>query len=179
MMKLFVAAAMLMPLFLQAQSPLDKIYAKYAGNDKYTTVNFSKEMLQLFASMSDDKDTGNAAFKKAVTHLTGLKVISCSVDSLKPAPALGFYNEVAAVFPPSVYKELMKVNDMGNNICFLTRQDAKGQITELVMLEKGRREIVIMSITGIIDLATVSKISKSMDIKGMDELKKYKGKPKK
>ena len=179
MMKSLVVIAMLMPLFLQAQSPLDKVFEKYSTNDKFTTVNFSKDMFQLFASMSDPKDTGNVEFQKAISKMTGLKVMSTNVDSIKPDPALAFYNEAAAVFPPAVYKELLNVNDKGTNVRFLTKEDTKGTITEIVMLEKGKKEIVIMSITGIIDLATVSKISKSMDIKGMEELKNYKGKPRK
>jgi len=173
MMKLFLAAAMLMPLFLQAQSPLDKIYAKYVGNDKYVTVSFSKDMLQMFANMSDTKDTSSASLKRAAARLTSLKLVSMDVDSLKPAPAQAFYNEVVAIFPPSIYEELMRVNNNGTNTFFLTKKDAKGQITELVMLEKGKRAMVSISITGIIDLATVSKIAKTMDIKGMDELKNY------
>ena len=175
MIKCFViAAVMLTPIFLQAQSPLDKIFAKYAGNDKFTTVNFSKEMFQMFASMADPKDTSNAAFQKAISKMTGLKVVSMDVDTLKPAAAMAFYNEAAAVFPPAVYKELMNVTDKGTNVRFLTKEDTKGIITELVMLEKGKKDALVMSITGIIDLATVSKISKSMNIQGMDELKKYK-----
>lgn len=176
---LFAAAALLMPLLLPAQSPLDQLYAKYVANDHFTTVNFSKEMLQMFAGMIDDKDAANAAFKESAARLTGLKIVSRTLDSLKPAPALAFYSEAVALFPPSVYQELMKVNDQGNSIRFLTKKDAGGSITELVMLEKTDREVMIMTITGIIDLATVAKISRSMDIKGMEELNKYKEKTKK
>jgi hypothetical protein len=176
---LVVMAAMLMPLFMQAQSPLDKIYEKYATKNGFTTVNLSKDMFQLFTNMADDKDTSTVAFKKAIAQLDGMKVITCNVDSTKPALALAFYDEVAAVFPPSVYKELMTVNDDGNNVRFLTKQDAAGKIREMVMLEKGKKEVVVMNLTGIIDLTTVSKISKSMNIKGMENLKNYKEKGKK
>jgi hypothetical protein len=41
----------------------------------------------------------------------------------------------------------------------------------MVMMAKGKDEIVILDMTGLIDLATISRISKTMNIHGMDKLK--------
>ena len=171
---LVVMASLLMPLFIQAQSPLDKIATKYSGTKGFNVVVISKDMLQLFVTMADEKDTATQAFKRSIALMNGMKVINCDLDLVKPAPGLVFYNEATAAFDPAIYSELIKGNDGFEDIRFLTKKNPKGQITELVMLEKGSREIVAFSITGIIDLATVTKISKSMGINGVDELKKYK-----
>jgi len=40
------------------------------------------------------------------------------------------------------------------------------------MLMKGRKEIVVISLTGVIDMANVSKISRSMGIHGMEGFQK-------
>ena len=172
-------AFMLIPFLTNAQSPVDKIFDKYAGKEGFTTVNISKEMFQMLLSMADDKDTSGREMKKMMGQLSGLKVLTCNADSIKPGQAAAFYNEAAAVFAPSVYKELMTINDDGDNVRFLTKQDGSGKINEMVMLMKGKKEVVVMSLTGIIDLSTVSKLSKTMNIKGMEELKNLKGPHKK
>ena len=164
---------------MNAQSPLDKVFEKYAGKEGFTTVNISKEMFQMFASMADDKDTSSREMKKMMDQVTGLKVLTCNVDSAKQAQATSFYNEAAAVFASPAYKELMTVNDDGSDVRFLTKKDNGGKINEMVMLEKGKHEVVILSLTGIIDLSTVSKLSKTMNIKGMENLKNLKDNHKK
>jgi hypothetical protein len=164
------------PFMANAQSPLDKFFEKYAGQDGYTTVNISKDMFQMFAGMGDPKDTSNREMKKALEQLSGMKVLTCKVDSLKPAKANAFYNEASALFPASSYKELMTVNDDGQNIRFLTKQDGGNKISEMVMLMKGKQEVVVLGLQGTIDLSTISKISKSMNIHGMENLQKMKDK---
>ena len=52
----------------------------------------------------------------------------------------------------------MTVNDEGNNVRFLTKSETNGKISEMVMLVKGKDEIVVLDMTGSIDLSTISKI---------------------
>jgi hypothetical protein len=40
------------------------------------------------------------------------------------------------------------------------------------MLMKDKTEVAVLSLTGVIDLSTVSKLSKNMNIHGMEGLKK-------
>jgi hypothetical protein len=170
---LIVTAFFAISSLAKAQGTFDKFYDKYATQDGYTSVNISKDLFQMFASMGDDKkDTGAMEMKKMMNQLNGLKVLSCKPDSMKPGKAAIFYNEATALFNNPAYKELMVVNDGGNNIRFLTKSDGKGKISEMVMLVKGKDEMVVLDMTGIIDLATVSKLSKSMNIHGMENLQK-------
>ena len=171
---LIIAAFLAIPSLVKAQSSFDKFYEKYATQEGYTSVNISKELFQMFASMGDQKDTGVQEIKKVMNQLNGLKVLSCKPDSLKPGKATAFYNEATAIFNNSAYKELMTVNDGGSNVRFLTKQEGNGKITEMIMLAKGKDEMVILDMTGLIDLSTISKISKSMNIHGMENLQKMK-----
>jgi hypothetical protein len=171
---LVVGAFLLIPFLMNAQSPVDKVFEKYAGKDGFTSVNISKEMFQMLLSMADDKDTSGQEMKKMMGQLNSLKVLTCNGDSTKPAQCLAFYNEVAPIFTASMYKELMTINDDGENIRFLTKQDGARKIVEMVMLMKGKKEVVVMSLTGVIDLSTISKLSKNMNIKGMENLQKIK-----
>jgi hypothetical protein len=174
-----VIAFVAISFMANAQSPFDKFYEKYATQTGYTSVNISKELFQMFANIGDQKDTGMRDMKKMMDQLNGLKVLSCKPDSLKPGKAAAFFNEASAIFNNPEYKELMTVNDEGSNIRFLTKADTKGKIEEMVMLVKGKDEIVVLDMTGLIDLSTISKLSKSMNIHGMENLQKMKDNHKK
>jgi hypothetical protein len=174
MLKLVCMAFLAMPLLLNAQSPIDKVFEKYAGQDGFTSVNISKEMFQMFMQMGqgDSKDTNMVEMKKMMEQLTGLKVLTFTFDSTKIVRAVSVFNEFAGVFPAGSYKELMTINEGRQNIRFMTKQDASGKINEMVMLMKDKTEVAVLSLTGVIDLSTVSKLSKGMNIHGMENLKK-------
>jgi hypothetical protein len=159
-----------------AQSPIDKVFDKYSGQDRFTTVNISKEMFQMFLQMiGDEKTDSNAVeMKKMMEQLTGLKVLTYNIDSANMVKAVSVYNEFSGLFPPSSYKELMTVSEGRENYKFLTKQSSGGNVSEMVMLMKGKNEVIVLSVTGIIDLSTISKLSKSVNIKGMENLKKMK-----
>jgi hypothetical protein len=162
------------PVLVKAQSPIDKVFEKYATQDGFTSVNISREMFQMLMQIGqgDSKDTSMVEIKKMMEQLTGLKVLTFAFDSTKIVKAVSVYNEFAGVFPASTYKELMTINEGRQNIKFMTRQDASGKINEMVMLMKDKTEVAVLSLTGNIDLSTVSKLSKGMNIHGMEGLKK-------
>jgi hypothetical protein len=177
---LILVSLLTISTLVKAQSPFDKFYEKYATQEGYTSVNISKDLFQMFASMGDNKkDTGAHEMKKIMNQLNGLRVLSCNPDSMKPGKATIFYNEAVTIFNNPAYKELMTVNDGGKNIRFLTKQDVSGKISEMVMMAKGNDEIVVLDMTGLIDLSTISKLSKQMNIHGMENLQKMHNTPKK
>ena len=166
---LVFTAFLAIPLMLNAQSPLDKIFNKYSGQDKFTTVSISKEMFTQILSMAvSQNDSASREMKGIMDKLTGLKVITYDIDTMDYSKAVSIYNEWAGIFPPSTYKELMAVTEGRDNYKFMTKQDADGKISEMVMLMKGRKELVVISLTGVIDMSNVSKISRSMGIHGME-----------
>ena len=162
------------PFLMNAQSPIDKVFDKYVSQEGFTTVNISKEMFQMLMQMGqgDSKDTSIVELKKMMEQLNGLKVLTFSFDSTQIVKAVSVYNEFAGVFPANTYKELMTINEGRENIKFMTKQDAAGKISEMVMLMKNKTEVAVLSLTGNIDLSTVSKLSKGMNIHGMEGLNK-------
>ncbi len=174
MFSLICVAFFATPFVANAQSPIDKVFEKYTNQDGFTTVNISKEMFQMLMQIGkgDAKDTSMVEMKKMMEQLTGLKVLTFAFDSTSIPRAVAVYNEFAGVFPASVYKELMTVNEGRQNIKFMTKQDAAGKISEMVMLMKDKTEIAVLSLTGNIDLSTISKLSKGMNIHGMEGLGK-------
>lgn len=155
----------------QYQSPVDKIYEKYAGQDGFTSVNISKELFQMIMKM-DIKGEGTQDVKdmqQMMEQLDGLKVITYE-NKENPEKAKAYYKEFSALYPSTSFPELMVIKEKGNNVRFLTKQDDKGKIQELVMLAEEDGEVTVLSLVGRIDMSTVSKLSGSMKIHGMEKL---------
>ncbi len=166
---------MAIPLISMAQytSPVEKVYEKYAGEDGFTSVNVSRELFQMIMKIEvEGEDTKDVKeMQNMMKQLDGLKVITFE-DKENPAKAKAMYKEFSALFPSSSFAELMVVKEKGNNIRFLTKQDDKGKILELVMLAEEEGEVTVLSLVGRIDMSTVSKLSGTMKIHGMDKLNK-------
>ncbi|MBL7138101.1 MAG: DUF4252 domain-containing protein [Bacteroidales bacterium] len=166
---------MVMPLISMAQykSPVEKLYEKYAGKEGFTSVNVTKELFQMIMNVEIEGEgtEGVKEMQKMMEQLDGLKVITFE-NKEDPEKAKALYKEFNALFPSSSFPELMVIKENGNNIRFLTKQDEKGKILELVMLAEEKGEVTVLSLVGRIDMATVSKLSGKMKIQGMDKLDK-------
>jgi len=143
---------------------IDQLFNRYANKDGFTTVSISKAMFNLFAKDTDSPDE----FNKAVKGLESIRILTS--DETIPKGSLNFYNEVSKSLPIVQYEELMSVKEKDQVTKMLIRK--KGNyITEFLMIGGGNSNILIC-ITGNIDLKSISKLSKTMDIEGMENMDK-------
>jgi hypothetical protein len=145
----------------------DQLFDKYADKDGFTTVSISKAMFSLFASESESKDE----FNKAVRGLESIRILAPdSAIQAQMKGKLNFYNEICKSLPIAQYEELMSVKEKDQVFKMLIRR--KGDIiTEFLMIGGGNDNVMIC-ITGNIDLKSISKLSKAMDIEGMENIDK-------
>jgi len=157
-------------VFAKAQNTaVDQLFAKYADKDGFTTVSISKAMFSLFASENESKDQ----FNQAVKGLESIRILAPDSTIIQKGK-LNFYNEISKSLPMSQYEELMSVKEKDQVFKMLIRK--KGSvITEFLMIGGGN-ENVLICITGNIDLKSISKLSKAMDIEGMKNIDKVKTK---
>ena len=176
-LSLAIFAFVMITISTRAQSPIDKIYEKYSGQEGFTAVNLSKEMFQMIQQMGigDSADADIKSAKQIVEQLSGVKVLMYKFDSLGVMKAVSIYNEFSGAYSSSSYKELMTIQEGRQFIKFLTKNESKNKVTEFVMLMKDKNEVGVISLTGNIDLASISQMSKFMNIKGMENLNKLKG----
>jgi hypothetical protein len=142
---------------------VEQIFQKYSGRDGFTTVVITKNMFQLFADVEDAGDD----FLKTVKNLDFIKILSCEAG----INGKEFYREILASIPEKDYKELMVIQESGQDIKFLTREK-EGVINELIMVAGGKEESALIWITGIIDMKTIGKIAGGMHIEGIENLDK-------
>jgi hypothetical protein len=150
---------------------VDQLFARYSDKDGFTTVSISKAMFSLFASEQESKDE----FNKAVKGLESIRILAPdSAIQAQMKGKLNFYNEISKSLPLSQYEELMSVKEKDQIFKMLIRKKGNA-ITEFLMIGGGKDNLLIC-ITGNIDLKSISKLSKAMDIEGMENIDKVNNK---
>ncbi len=150
------------------KSPVEQLFDKYSGQEGYTSVHFTSYMFEIFAKIANEEE--DKEFKEASSKLESIKILT--IDSaLNANRKESFYKEISALITAPEYKDLMIVKDGAEEIKFMIKENGE-TISELVMIISGGGEGVLMSLIGDIELKEISKLSKSMDIKGMEHLEK-------
>ena len=158
---------------LQQADAISRYFSQYADDEKFTSVYISNRMFSLFAkAVEDDKE--DREIKQAISKLKGIRILSS--DKLNDGKKM--YQEAARSLPLRGYEELMVVKSEGQELKFLIIESG-GKISELLMLSGGGKDFFLMSMIGDIDLKQISRLSKSMDVKGMENIEKLDDKPKK
>ena len=164
---LFIVALLAIPMAGKSQSPADALFDKYSGQDGFTSVYITQHMFSLFADLDSDED--ESGFFELVKNLDNIKILSMEHDTTGAAPKVNFYQEIMSDFPKDKYEELMVVKKKGQDIKFFIRKEGN-KIAELLMVVGGLEDNALISIQVDIDLKTISKLSKTMDIDGMENL---------
>lgn len=168
-MKKIVTVLLLSTFALGAKAQDDaisKFFSKYEDDMSFTVVNITSRMFNLFTDLEVESPEDKEVLE-AISKLKGLRILAKEdgVDGMK------LYKEAFALVPKNEYGELMTIREENKNMRFLIKEQ-NGKISELLMLMGGEKEFFILSLFGEIDLNQMSKISRKMNIDGLDHLDK-------
>jgi len=147
---------------VMSQDAIDRYFSKYADNPEFTSITISSKMFGLFSDIETD-DPDNKEVLDAMKDLTGIRIISSDDGESK----IDYQKAINSV--GKEYEILMSIDNQDEKVRFYVREEAD-QIAELFMIVGGKGNLFLMSISGIIDLEKISKISKNMNIGGMNYL---------
>lgn len=140
-------------------------FSQYMEDDDFTSVFISPKLFKMVSKVApDDMDP---EVKDLISNLKGLRILSTDTsDGMK------LYREAKSKINTKGYEELMSVRDGPNEeILFLVKE--KGDIiSELLMISGSSDDFTMISFIGNIDLATLAKLSKDLDIDGMEHFDK-------
>jgi hypothetical protein len=142
-----------------------KLFNQYYDNEDFTKISVSSKMFELFTNI-EPGDESEEEILEAISKLKGLKVIAA--DSIGNSKKL--YTDAVKKISTNGYDELMEVKDAQEDMKFMI-SEKDGIITELVMVVGGNKSFFVLSLYGEINLKNITKLSKSMNIKGMEYLK--------
>lgn len=143
---------------------IDDIFKKFDGKNGITTVNISKDLMNLAAQM----DSADNKAKNLFAQISGLKILT--FEKALPEDKAAFESMVKDL-PLNDYKELMVVREKDQNVKMLLKEN-NGRITEFLLLVTGGNEPVLISIGGNIDPKELGKLAGCMKLNGMEHLAK-------
>jgi len=172
MKKLMIGAVIMMcSLAVSAQSDsMSKFFNKYQNDETFSQVTISGKMFSMMANISGDTEEEKAMIN-SISKIKGLKILSKS----EARNSRELYKEAISMIPANTFEELMSIRDKDKDMKFYTKE-AGGKISELVMVMGGNEEFMVLSLFGEIDLKDISKIGKSVNINGLENLEKVKDK---
>ncbi|MDH5366960.1 MAG: DUF4252 domain-containing protein [Cyclobacteriaceae bacterium] len=150
---------------VNAQSDIvTAFFNKYADNEDFTEISVSSRMFGLFTDMEVENEEDQEVLD-AISKLTGLKML---VKDNAP-DGMDLYKELMTKIPKDGFDELMSLRENGKLMKFMIKEK-NGKINELVLVSGGDSDFFVIRLLGEIDLKQVSKLSKKMDIQGLDKL---------
>ena len=174
-MKTTLFAALLLLLAERARAQDDaisKYFGQYADQPNYTSVYVSQRMFNLFSKLEPDSPE-DRELQRTISTLKGLRILS----SDKVTDGKKMYQEVIRAMPARGYETLMVVRSEGNDLSFFVVESGD-VIRELLLVSGGGRDFFMLSLVGNINLKQISRLSKSLDVQGLEKLDHVNPKPK-
>lgn len=149
-------ALFLMPVFVLAQDdPIDALFAKYGGQDGFTTVIIRHDMFKLLSAVETEE--GNEM--ELLKDITGIRILAQEDETVSD---VNFFNELEKTFPFRNYEELMVVKESDQDVRFLVKYTGE-KISHLVVIVGGKEDNALISIEGLIDLDKIAGLARHMD----------------
>jgi hypothetical protein len=140
------------------------VFDKYAGNEGFTTVNISGDMLKLFAQAEEQRRDTTFTSK-----LSEVRILALEKDCDKPA-TIDLRAEVYDKLDKSVYKEMMTVKQSDEDVIILVRE-SNGRIAELLIIVGGKDDNALIQVKGDMLLSEMADMAGQYQMKGFDHLK--------
>lgn len=157
---------LLMAISVHAQNDaISTFFSQYMDDERFSSIYISGKMFNLFTQIAENEDED--VMRETISKLAGLRILSSDqVNGEK------MFQEVSKNLSTKGFEELMFIKEGGKPEMQFLVKEANGKINELLMLSGSDNDFFMLSLIGDIDLNQISKLSKSMDIQGMENLEK-------
>ncbi|MCF8346544.1 MAG: DUF4252 domain-containing protein [Bacteroidales bacterium] len=158
-----IIAVFLFPALLSAQSAtIDKLIAKYGGQEGVTVVNISPQLFQIMSEM-DIEEIDDTGFD--MKKLSAIKILSIENEEL--LEGYSFYEEVTADLNTDDFAELMTVKDGQDDVRMWMKTEGS-QILEFLLVVSSPDEGVVVYINGDFSMNDIEGLAQSFG--GLDQL---------
>ncbi len=158
---------------------INRYFMEQVENEIFSSVYVSPKLIEIVSEvdlrtldegldLDDGEFQGNEAamIEEILKQLKGLMVLRTDIEPMK------HYKEVLAKFSnhSANFDLLLSVRDEGNNVKIWTETSSTNTIKELLLLVGGEDEMIMLSLTGNIDLKKISRLAGNVDIDGIQYL---------
>lgn len=150
---LFAAAFFALPLFAGAQDFVDEVFSKYSGNQNFTSIVISKNLLDFAFTVDKENDLNRLKGK-----ISDLKIL---VSEHKADVNLKFTDEIRSNLNKNEYMSLIEIKDGKTKVNFYVKKNGD-KIVHLLLLASETDQDVLLSLTGEFTMKDLSEIGKSV-----------------
>ncbi len=158
---------------LYSQDAIDTYFSQYVDSEEYTKISISGKMFELFTHL-EVEDENDQELLETIANIEGMRMLVNDGSENANTDGKSLYKN-AIKKPSGAYEVLMTVEDGEEDLTFFIKE-SNGIIAELLLIGGGEKEFFVMSLVGDIDLKQISKLSRSLDIDGMEHLNKIENK---
>lgn len=146
------------------QNIIDQHFLPYKNQDNFTTVHVSSKAFELTSYFEvDEAPEEFQEFKDFLGSVNSFDLIAGQEVSQAAQKYQAALNKVG-----QSHEELMTITETDGAVSFYV-DESGGVVDELVMVAHGNEELVIFSLTGSMDIATLSKMSRLMNTNSDEE----------
>ncbi len=161
---LILLAVLICNIGFSQNNAVTKHFSTYQKSKDFTKVSVTSKMFSLFA----DIDTEDPDQKELIEAMSKLKGIKAVMNEKTENSAELYATAIQTISKDSNYEELMSIEDASENVMFMVN-DNGGVINELLMIMGGQKQFMVMSLYGEIDLSQMARLSRVLNIKGMEQ----------
>lgn len=161
---LILIAVLLCNIGFSQNNAVTKHFSTYQKSKDFTKVSVTSKMFSLFADIDTD-DPDQQELIEAMSKIKGIKAV---VNEKTENSAELYANAIQTISKDSNYEELMSIEDASENVMFMVH-DNGGVINELLMILGGEKQFMVMSLYGEIDLSQMARLSRVLNIQGMEQ----------
>lgn len=154
------------PAFAQDDA-IARHFNQYLSDNSFTAMYVSPKMFEVMANREGkemDED-----LRKMVRSMRALRVVQ-----KEGIDGTALYKSAGEKLQAQRYEELMTMREKGEQIRFFTQGGSGQKVKEVVMVVAGAKRFLMLSMVGDIDLNTIAKLAKSLNVQGADLLEKVK-----
>lgn len=147
---------------------VDKFHERYKDDGNYISLRIDGGLLKLISGVdTNDEETGDLL--RAIGGLESINMYK--IDRHESALDENNIRTLRKDIRKEKFEELMVVRDGDAHIDFMVKEN-KGKISDLLMMVDEMDEFILLTFSGEIDLAALSKLSDDLQIEGAQHLKK-------
>lgn len=154
---IFILAISAFPLFSNAQDFIDEIFNKYSGDENFTSIVISKNLID-FAFTADKANELNSLKGK----ISDLKIL---VSEKKNEASFKFTDEIRSNLNKNDFISLIEILEGKNKISFYVKKD-NNKIVNLLLIASNNDQEVLLTLKGQFTMKELAELGKGANEHG-------------
>ncbi len=161
---LIVVFATLISTFSFGQNDaIGKFFSDYVDDDRFTSVQIGPKLFQMVSKVTpEDMDP---EVRELINKLDNLRILTADLND-----GMSYFRDAAKRIDRKDYEELMVVKEGKEEEVLFLVKEKNDIITELLMISGSSSDFTLISFVGDIDLNVLARLSKDLDIDGMEHM---------